>query len=312
MKRFLLRIQTYLRKLAGVPVADEMPLPQSDIEKSLYEICKNNPNGIMPGVQPSGTISITENGTYDVAEFAEAEVDVESGSGIDYFQYARSLDGMFVISYAETYQFPFEEISINAPMATSISRFWSTGAFGAASQKTRGVKKISLNIKNIGIGNAFNGTPDLEEIVINSDNAYGYKGTQPFLSYLPGLKKIAGVVFDGDLANWTYATSNNPVYFPTGSALEEIRFVPNSMSYNGTYQFYQHGKLSDDSLVSIANAMDASGSVNVTKTVKLHATAAGKLSTIMGTVTDGVFALDPNGTTALLDFITQIKGWTVT
>lgn len=79
MKRFLLRIQTYLRKLAGVPVADEMPLPQSDIEKSLYEICKNNPNGIMPGVQPSGTISITENGTYDVAEFAEAEVNIPTG-----------------------------------------------------------------------------------------------------------------------------------------------------------------------------------------------------------------------------------------
>lgn len=34
-----------------------------------------------PGPTPTGTISITENGTYDVAEFAEAEVDVASGGG---------------------------------------------------------------------------------------------------------------------------------------------------------------------------------------------------------------------------------------
>lgn len=235
------------------------------------------------------------------------------GSGTDYFQYARSLNNMFSIPWTETYLFPFEEISINAPLVEKISAFWSTGAFSAASQKNRGVKKISLNIKNISIASnnqAFNGTPDLEEIVINADNAYGYRqGT--FLGYLPGLKKISGVTFDGNLINWTYNTTAAVIYFPTGSALEEIRFVPNSMSYNGTYQLAQHGNLSDNSLVSIANAMDASGSVNVTKTVKLHATAAGKLSMIMGTVTDGVFALDQNGTTTLLDFITQTKGWTV-
>lgn len=238
--------------------------------------------------------------------------DVQGG---DYFPYAWSLDRMFNIPYQETYRFPFEEISINAPLVSSISSFWSTGAFSTASQKNRGVKKISLNIKNIFVANsqpAFRGTPDLEEIVINADNAYGYgQSGAVFLSYLPGLKKISGVTFNGNIANWTYDTQANVIYFPTGSALEEIRFVPNSMSYNGTYRLKQHGNLSDDSLVSIANAMDASGSVNVTKTVELHASAAGKLSTIMGTVTDGVFALDTNGTTTLLDFITQTKGWTV-
>jgi hypothetical protein len=262
--------------------------------------------------------TITANGTFAAADdnadgYSSVTVDVQ-GSGTDYFLYARSLGDMFYIPYTETYQFPFEEISINAPLVTSISRFWSTGAFGNASQKNRGVKKISLNIKNISVtanNPAFNGTPDLEEIVINADNAYGYGEARTFLSYLPGLKKISGVTFNGNIVNWTYGTDKNVIYFPTGSALEEIRFVPNSMSYNGTYQLAQHGNLSDDSLVSIANAMDASGSVNVTKTVKLHATAAGKLSTILGTVTDGVFALDTNGTTTLLDFITQTKGWTV-
>lgn len=260
--------------------------------------------------QSSGTA--TQNGTVDTTLINSLTVDVR-GSGTDYFQYARGLDGMFSISYETTYLFPFEEISINAPLVTSIGKFWSTGAFGTASQKNRGVKKIALNIKKIEAltSTAFNGTPDLEEIVINADNASAFAANKSFLSYLPGLKKISGVTFNGNTVNWTYTTSNAVIYFPTGSALEEIRFVPNSMSYNGTYRLKQHGNLSDDSLVSIANAMDASGSVNVTKTVELHASAAGKLSTIIGTVTDGVFALDTNGTTTLLDFITQTKGWTV-
>lgn len=238
------------------------------------------------------------------------------GSGTDYFQYARHLDGMFNIPYQETYRFPFEEISINAPLVTSINNFWSTGAFSAASQKARGVKKITLNIGHIDLATnngAFCGTSDLEEIEINADNSLDLNGDsiRNAFSYLPKLKKITGIVFNGNNIRWTYETSAAIIYFPTGSALEEIRFVPNSMSYNGTYRFKKHGNLSDDSLVSIANAMDASGSVNVTKTVELHASAAGKLSTIIGTVTDGVFALDTNGTTTLLDFITQTKGWTV-
>lgn len=53
MKKFYLRIQTYLRKLAGVAVSEELPLPRNDIEESLYKICINNPNGIglSPGVK---------------------------------------------------------------------------------------------------------------------------------------------------------------------------------------------------------------------------------------------------------------------
>lgn len=38
--------------------------------------------GGTPGPTPSGTISITENGTYDVAGFAEAEVNVEEPQGL--------------------------------------------------------------------------------------------------------------------------------------------------------------------------------------------------------------------------------------
>ena len=254
--------------------------------------------------------TVTANGTYTAAAegadgYSAVTVDVQ---GDDYFPYARSLDGMFYIPYQETYLFPFEEISIDAPLASSVSRFWTTGAFGAASQKNRGVKKITLNVKEISHTNtAFNGTPDLEEIVISADNASAYKADQSFLSYLPGLKKIGGVVFDGNTVRWTYATNNAVIYFPTGSALEEIRFVPNSMSYSGTYQFGQHSNLSNDSLVSIANAMDSSNP----QTIVLHADAKSKLSGIVGAVAAGVFTIADGGAVILLDFISNTKGWTV-
>lgn len=243
------------------------------------------------------------------------------GGGVDYFQYCRRLTGFFYIPYTTTYTFPFDTIEITAPNLLSgndsaLNYFFSTGAFSSASQKNRGVKKITLNIGHIGLmasNNAFNGAKDLEEIEINADNSLNLGGEdiKNAFSYLPALKKITGIVFNGNSVRWTYDTNANVIYFPSGSSLEEIRFVADSMSYNGTYQLGQHGKLSNDSLVSIANAMDSGGSVNTTKTIKLHADVVAKLPNIMGTVTDGVFALDSSGSTTLLNFITNTKGWTV-
>lgn len=249
------------------------------------------------------------------------DIEVEytkSAGGTDYFQYCRNLTGFFEIPYTTTYTFPFDTIEITAPNVrggnnASLSRFFSAGAFSAASQKNRGVKKIVLNIGHIGLatGNgAFNGVTDLEEIEINADNSSNLDGEdiKNAFSYLPALKKITGIVFNGNSVRWTYGTSSDVIYFPTGSALEEIRFVQNSMSYNASYKFGSHGHLSDDSLVSIANAMDPE---NQTKTIVLHSTAAGKLSTIAGTVADGLFTISAGGSTTLLDFITQTKGWTI-
>lgn len=236
------------------------------------------------------------------------------GGGTDLLQYARSVAMLFYFPFNNSDTLPFETLVVNAPLSTSNYNFFkNNNVSNDASAKPHGVKKIILTVDRLNMssnGGIIVGVSDVEEIEIHANNSENVAVERGQFVFARSLKKISGIKLNGNAVYWTYDTNLNTIYLPT-SALEEIRFVPNSMSYNGTYRLGQHGKLSDDSLVSIANAMDASGSVNVTKTVKLHATAAGKLSTIMGTVSDGFFTLDPNGTTTLLDFITQTKGWTV-
>lgn len=266
-------------------------------------------NSVEVAVNPNVTTkTITENGTYDAEDDNADGYSSVTVNVADMLQYARKLDGFFTLTYGNTYLFPFEEITINAPLVTSINNFWSTGAFSTASQKNRGVKKITLNIKQISVSNAnaFNGTPDLEEIVVNANNAVGYIQDKSFASYLKGLKKISGIVFSGNSTNWALNTANNILYFPTGSSLEEIRFVADSCTASAM-NLAQHGKLSNDSIVSIANALNAS---NV-HTLYLHADVQARLSAIMGTVSAGVFTIDAGGSTSILDFITNTKGWTV-
>lgn len=64
--------------------------------------------------------------------------------------------------------------------------------------------------------------------------------------------------------------------------------------------------LTDSSIVNIANALPVAST-----TITLSATAKSKTQTITGTVSDGTFTADENGTVTLLNFITNTKGWTV-
>ena len=244
--------------------------------------------------------------------FKDAVDAIPTGGGDVAMQYAHGLNYMFYIPYGTTYTFPFEELTINAPLAYRFSNFFSCGAFSSASQAKRGVKKITLNVSDFSEGNnvistAFNGIKDLEEVEINTDSGVSTPIVGVF-SYLPALKKISGIKFNASAINWTYDTVNGVIYFPTGSVLEEIRFVQDSMTYAGTYRFGRHPNLSEESLVSIANAMNAS---NTTHTIELHEAASAKLPSIYGTVSNGSFTLDTQGSVSLADFITNIKGWTV-
>lgn len=92
----------------------------------------------------------------------------------------------------------------------------------------------------------------------------------------------------------------------------EIRFVENDVSVSANVQGQY---LSNDSIVSLANALASATGVTLT----LHANAKTKCNAITGysesvtvdDVTYDRFIADENGTLTLMDFITNVKGWTV-
>ena len=93
------------------------------------------------------------------------------------------------------------------------------------------------------------------------------------------------------------------------SALEEVRFVPNTILWMNYQIFNVSQVLSDASLVSIANGLyEGATQYN---SLALLSTPKARCSTLMGNNVDGLFVADENGTLTLADFITTIKGWTL-
>ena len=123
--------------------------------------------------------------------------------------------------------------------------------------------------------------------------------------------KVVDVVWDMSHIAAYSAGYNFRNMFANCEALEEIRFAPNSLLWMSTsYQIFNVSQvLSDASLVSIANAL-AVGST--APNIKLLSTPYARCSTLMGTVTDGLFTQDDvSGTVSLADFIANTKGWTL-
>lgn len=99
--------------------------------------------------------------------------------------------------------------------------------------------------------------------------------------------------------------------------LVDIRFAENHISASGI-PMHQCLALSDDSLISIANALVATTAGDMSW--NLHATPKARCEEILGTVTqktadDGTtydfFTADSEGTVTLTEFITTTKGWTI-
>jgi len=144
-----------------------------------------------------------------------------------------------------------------------------------------------------------------------SNQKYLTPGTE--MVRMGGVHKILGLPF---LA--TSVTNNNYGAFSQDNSLNEIYFVPNKTT--GAMSFNIYNVFVDDTLVSIANAMNAESA----NTLTLGTTSKARLSAIVGTVsqktyneytdteeTYDFFTADESGTVTLMDFITNTKGWTV-
>ena len=89
--------------------------------------------------------------------------------------------------------------------------------------------------------------------------------------------------------------------------LETFSFKPNTI--NTAIQAIQNCPLSDDSLISLGNGLVQGASKSMSGVDNRHKT---RMNTILGNNVDGTFIADENGSMSLMDFITTVKGWTVT
>lgn len=176
----------------------------------------------------------------------------------------------------------------------------------------KGVKEITVTLppsKKLCIGQIFNGATSVERIVFKGDfdiaqnpggGILGGLGAFSMCSTLTTIEST--VTFGGNQLLRKEMTAYNAFY--NCAKLVDVRFTPNSAQQDWVFKWSPD--LSDATLVSAANALTVGGFV-----LTLHAKAAARCAEIIGTVSDGIFAIDSSGTITLTDFITSTKGWSL-
>lgn len=239
-------------------------------------------------------LSVTENGTHQETGKAYSPVTV------DVFQvqtYATMLRGLFS---TQSTMSPIptnvpKNIVIDAPNCQSIYEICSQESFSES--ESLGIESITLKLYQPVIGRlAFNRNYSIK--TINFPNGITLKGEIASFLYQSNVEEIIGTI---DLTAGMSAVSNAF----TDAHLKTISFARNCIDFSTRFN---SADLTDDSLVSIANALsDSASGLSLTH----NTTAKTRCDQIVGTVTDGVFTADAGGSTTLTDFITNTKGWTL-
>ena len=138
------------------------------------------------------------------------------------------------------------------------------------------------------------------EFVELDGNLIGSGNCSSIISSNSSLKAITGGAFD------LSGTTNITGFAKFAYALETVYFVPSTIKVDINFQ--GAARLTDESLVSAANGLDATASGH---SITLDSTPKARCQTLMGTVADGLFTADASGTVSLTDFITTVKGWTL-
>ncbi len=180
----------------------------------------------------------------------------------------------------------------------------TAAALTSAFANLTGVEEIDLTVDSSvsSFQDAFkNNTVRAIHIEASTSGATSYKN-----AFANNLGEDFSVRVTGDPLDLSGVTSSSNLSNMLSDHIVEIRFVPNSCKYAWNISATKH--VSNDTLVSIANALDGTAAG---QTLTLHADSKAKCQTLMGTVAGGVFTANASGTVTLTDFITTTKGWTL-
>lgn len=170
--------------------------------------------------------------------------------------------------------------------------------------RTQGVKHVT--VKNL-VSTATNfqlkafiySTSDLETLIFENCD---FK-TLTFESLGRNCAKLKRIEGELDCTNCT----NAKYMFVTSPNLESFRFKQNTISTDMPDFGTDGARYTDESYISLANALNPSSPHTLTTKRSFKTDVAN----ITGINDNGTFIADPNGTLTLADFITTVKGWTL-
>lgn len=285
---------------------------------------------------PTGTINIDQNGTYDVTEKASAVVNVpNSYSAQDEGKVVQ--DGTLVgqtartVTESGTYdtttnnslkvdipneltvecnrtslqnQFASDSFSPSIDHLHIVGTYQTQSAYSCNSvaEYISGVKKVTLTTvsKPTSLGLSFRYSY-FDEICLDVDTSLCTNFSTCFM-ITTHTTKVTGTPI-----NLSSVTTSSNVTNLVGGYISDIRFVPNTLSVSMNIKSLDSSTIVNAALVSIANCLVA-GLANV---LTLSTGTKNRLGNILGEVSEGLFVENESGTLSLMDFITNVKGWTV-
>lgn len=189
---------------------------------------------------------------------------------------------------------------------TESDAFWESFRL-CSGLKTLTIKNLIVPNDGIGFYYTFADSIDLETIIFENCVIKPTRFTRTFISNK--IKHIYGPI-DMSLA-YGNSTSNASDAFYFARLLEDVEFVPNTIKslISTSGMGSTSNSLTDASLISLCNGFNAEYPNNQPLN---NATYLNRTKTIMGKNENGLFIADENGTLSLYDFVSTVKGWTLT
>lgn len=210
------------------------------------------------------------------------------GQGENWLKNVRSLYHLFDgVDFSEILVLDFEG---NTPPRTA--EYFMANVTGV---KYLTIKNLTLS--NVNMQYSFNGG-SVEVITFENCIIQPSRANRLFSS--SKLKTIMGEI---DMSVCTYG--GDFLYF--SKVLEDVRFKKDTISVDTS--LWGTTKLSNDSCISIANALNSSSPHALS--MEANGPARGTFNSILGINDDGLFVADSQGTITLADFVTTVKGWTM-